>query len=60
MKETVVARAIDHHIVIILVQVGWNIAEDLLPDGISRINIITVDLRKQLGLLTPKPTPYNL
>jgi len=34
--------------------------EDLLLDGGFGVNIITKQLRLSLGLLMPKPTPYNL
>jgi hypothetical protein len=34
--------------------------EDLLLDGGFGVNIITEQLRLSLGLLMPKPTPYNL
>jgi hypothetical protein len=44
----------------IQVQVGKNIVEDVLLDGISDMNITTKELRKQLRLPTPKPTPYTL
>jgi hypothetical protein len=32
---------------------------DVLIDGGSRINIIVENLRVQLGLSKPNPTPYN-
>jgi hypothetical protein len=45
---------------IIQVQIGKNIIGDLLLDGSFRVNIITKQLRLRLGLLKPKPTPYNM
>ncbi len=32
----------------------------MLIDGGFRINIITENLKVQIGLLKPNPTPYNL
>jgi hypothetical protein len=46
--------------VVIHVQVGKNFIEDVLLDGGSGINIITKNLRVQLGLSKPKLAPYNL
>jgi hypothetical protein len=46
--------------VIIPTHVGKNLVEDVLIDGGSEINIITKDLWKKLGLLTPKLAPYIL
>ncbi len=34
--------------------------EDVLLDGRSRVNIIKKQLKLRLGLLKPKPAPYNL
>jgi len=34
--------------------------DDMLIDGGSKVNIIIVNLRVQLGLPKPNPTPYNL
>jgi hypothetical protein len=45
---------------IIQVQIGKNVTEDVLLEGGSRINIIIDQLRLRLGLPKPKPTPYNL
>jgi hypothetical protein len=42
------------------VQIGKNFIKDVLLDGGSRANIITENLKLQLGLSKPKPTPYNL
>jgi hypothetical protein len=46
--------------VIIQVQIGNNIIEDVLLDGGFGINIIIKQLRLRLGLPRPKPAPYNL
>jgi hypothetical protein len=45
--------------VVIQMQIGKNII-DVLLDGGLRINIIIEQLNTRLGLLEPKPTPYNL
>jgi hypothetical protein len=47
-------------VVIIQVQVGKNIFEDVLIDGGMNVHIITKNLRTKLGLPKPKPTPYHL
>jgi hypothetical protein len=52
--------AINNHMAIIQVQIGKNIIEDVLLDGGFGINIITKQMRLRLGLLKPKPTPYNM
>ncbi len=46
--------------VVIQVQIGKNIIEDMLLNGGYGVNIITKQLRLRLGLVKPKPTPYNL
>ncbi len=51
---------IDKHMVVIQVQIGKNTIEDLLMDGTFKINIITKQLKLNLGLSKPKPTTYNL
>jgi len=45
--------------VVIQMQIRKNII-DVLLDGGLRINIIIEQLKTRLGLLEPKPTPYNL
>jgi hypothetical protein len=45
---------------VIQVQVGENFIDDVLIDGSSRVNIITENLKVQLGLPKPNPTPYNM
>ncbi len=51
---------INNHMAIIHVQIGKNTIKGVLLDKGSRVNIITKQLRLRLGLLKPKPTPYNL
>jgi Ethanolamine utilization protein EutJ (predicted chaperonin) len=51
---------IDPQMAIILVHVRKNIVEDVLLEGGSSVNIIIEDLKKKLGLLISKPTPYTL
>jgi hypothetical protein len=46
--------------VVIEVQVGENIVEDILLDGGSNVNIMTEELWKMLGLPNSKPTLYTL
>jgi hypothetical protein len=55
-----VSIAIDPHLVVIHIHVGWNLVDDVSLDRGSGANIITKDLRKQLGLPSPKPTRYVL
>jgi hypothetical protein len=50
---------VNNHMVVIQVQMGKNII-DVLLDGGLRMNIIIEQLKTRLGLLKPKPTPYNL
>ncbi len=52
--------AIDPHMVVIQVQVGKNMVEDVILDGGSSVNIMVEELQKQLGLPSPKPTLYTL
>jgi hypothetical protein len=47
-------------VVVIQVQVGKNIVEDVLIDGGTIVNIITWNLWTKLGLPKPRPTPYHL
>jgi len=42
------------------VKIGKNFIEDVLLDGGSGVNIITKKLNEHLGLIKPKPMPYNL
>jgi hypothetical protein len=45
---------------VIQVQVGKNFIDHVLIDGGSIVNIITKDLKIQLGLSKPNPTLYNM
>jgi hypothetical protein len=51
--------AIDHLMVVIQVQVGKNFIDDVLIDGGFEVNIITENLRVQLGLSKLSPMLYN-
>ncbi len=51
---------INPHMVVIQVQVGENIVENILLDGGSNVNIMTKELWKMLGLPNYKLTPYTL
>jgi hypothetical protein len=46
--------------VVIQVQMGKNIVEDVLIDGGASVNIIIENLRTKLGLPKPKLAPYHL
>ncbi len=59
-KIGTIAIEVDNQMVVIQIQVGKNIIENVLLDGGASVNIITENLRKKLGLLKPKPTPYHL
>jgi len=51
---------VDNQMVVIQVQVGKNIVEDVLINGGANVNIITKNLKTKLGLPKPRPTPYHL
>jgi len=60
-EPTCVTITIDHQkMVVIQVQVGKNFIDDVLINGGSRVNIITKNVRIQLGLSKPNLVPYNL
>jgi hypothetical protein len=44
----------------IQVQVGKYFIDGVLIDGNSKVNIINENLKVQLGLSKPNPTPYKL
>ncbi len=44
----------------IQIQVGKNFIDDVLINGIYKINILSKNLRLQLNLSKLNPTPYNL
>lgn len=52
--------AIDNRMPIIQIQIAKNTIDNVLLVGGSNVNIILKQLKTKLGLLKPKPTPYNL
>ncbi len=52
--------AIDNHMAVIQIQIGKNTIEEVLLDGIFRVNIIVEQLRLKLGVPKPKLAPCNL
>jgi hypothetical protein len=50
--------AIDPHMVVIKIQVGKNMVEDILLGGGSNTNIMTKELQKWLRPPSPKLAPY--
>jgi hypothetical protein len=52
--------AINFHMVVIQVQKGKNMVEDVQLDGRYGVKIMMEELWKQLGLPSPKPTLYTL
>jgi hypothetical protein len=59
-QVTTITITIDNHMAIIQVHIGKNNVEDVLLDCGSRNEIFIEQLKLRLGLLKPKPTPYNL
>ena len=53
-------EAIDKHMPVISICIGKNIVDHVLLDGGSRVNIITKEERRRLGLSKPSPAPFNL
>jgi hypothetical protein len=45
---------------VIPIHVGKNLVEDVLLDGGSSVNIITEDLKENLGLPIPNLAPYTI
>ncbi len=56
----IVAIEVNNQMVVIQVQMGKNIVEDVLIDGGASVNIITENLKTKLGLPKPKLAPYHL
>jgi hypothetical protein len=56
----IVVIEVDNQMVVIQVQVGKNIFEDVLLDGGANVNIITKNLRTKLELPKLKLLPYHL
>jgi hypothetical protein len=46
--------------IVVQIQVGNNIVEDVLIDGGTSVNIITKNLKTKLGLPKPRLVPYHL
>jgi hypothetical protein len=55
-----IAIEVDNQMVVIQVQMGKNIVEDVLIDGRANVNIVTKNLRIKLNLFKPRPIPYHL
>ena len=53
-------EAIDKHMPVISICIGKNVVDDVLLDGGSRVNVITEEKRRGLGLPKPSPAPFNL
>ncbi len=51
---------VDNYMVVIQIQVGKNIVEDVLLDGGASVNIIAENLKTKLNLPKPKLAPYHL
>ncbi len=51
---------VDNQMVIIQIQVGKNIVDNVLLDGRTSVNIIIKNLITKLGLPKPRPAPYHL
>jgi len=56
----IVVIEVNNQMVVIQVQVGKNIVENVLIDGGVNVNIIIKNFISKLGLPKPKPTPYHL
>jgi hypothetical protein len=50
---------VDNKMVVIQVQVGKNIIEDVLLDGGASVNIIIENIITKISLPKPRPTPYH-
>jgi hypothetical protein len=59
-KLDITTIEVDNPKVVIQVQVGKNIVEDVLIDGGASVNIIIKNLRIKLGLPKPRSAPYHL
>jgi hypothetical protein len=51
---------VDNQLVVIKVQVGKNIVENVLLDRRASVNIIIKNFRTKLNLPKPRPTPCHL
>jgi hypothetical protein len=59
-KLNITTIEVDNHMVVIQIQVGKNIVEDVLIDEGIIMNIIIKNLKTKLGLPKSRPTPYHL
>ncbi len=59
-KTNTVVIEVNNQMVVIQVQVGKNIVENVLIDGRVNVNIIIKKFISKLGLPKPKPIPYHL
>jgi len=59
-EPTCVTVVINHQMVVIQVQVGKKFIDDVLIDEGFGVNVIKENLRIQLSLSKPNPSPYNL
>ncbi len=50
---------VDNQMEVIQVQVGKNIVKDVLVDGRASVNIITENMKTNLGLPKPRLAPYH-
>ncbi len=50
---------INNEMIVIQVQIGKNIIEDVLLDGGTSVNIITENFKTKLGLPKPRLAPYH-
>jgi hypothetical protein len=60
IEVDIVAMEVDNQMVVIQVQVGKTIVEDVLIDGGASVNIIIENFITKLGLPKPRPIPYHL
>jgi hypothetical protein len=57
--HTTIIYILDNQMVVIQVQVGKNIVEDVLLDRRASVNIITKNRKTKLNLPKPRPVPYR-
>jgi hypothetical protein len=60
LKVNVTIIEVDNQTIVIQVQVGKNIVEDVLIDRGANVNIIIENFKTKLGLPKTRPTPYHL
>ena len=54
------AVAVDRQMPVVQIAIGKTFVDNVLLDGGSGVNLMSNNLRKQLGLPQPKPSPYFL